>query len=142
SPLEPETSAEAMRRNAKPKRRRSQGWFRRDNRRALAVCLLFSGIAAVGVGTVIQQTPTGIIRIAGNGPGYGQSDDDLATGSIIFVPLLGNTCRKKLIDNATWQIRDDGIVDCRTALARGAYGNQLGWSASRVDIIRNGFYSR
>ena len=91
------------------------------------------------------RAPIGI-RFAGNGPGYGpgygHGDDDLATGSIIFVPILGNTCRKKLIDNATWQIRDNGLLDCRTALARGAHGNQLGWSTSRVDVIRNGFYSR
>ena len=125
----------------KSRNRRSRGWFRRDNRRALAICLLFGSFAAVGVGTVVRQAPWGSIRI-GNGPGYGQSDDDLATGSIIFVPILGNTCRKKLIDNATWQIRDDGLVDCRTALAPGAHGNQHGWSASRVDIIRNGFYNR
>lgn len=58
------------------------------------------------------------------------------------MPILGNTCRKKLIDNATWQIRDNGFVDCRAALARGAHGNQLGWSTSRVDVIRNGFYNR
>jgi len=117
-------------------------WFRRDNRRALAICLLFGGVAFVGLGTVIQQAPTTSIRIAANGPGYAQVDDELATGSIIFVPILGNTCRKKLIDNATWQIRDSGPVDCRAALARGAYGNQLGWSTSRVDVIRNGFYNR
>jgi len=122
--------------------RRSRGWLRRDNRRALAICLLFGGLATVGLGTVIQQAPSGSIRIAGNGPGYGQTDDDLATGSIIFVPILGNTCRKKLIDNATWRIRDDGPVDCRAALARGAHGNELGWSASRVDVIRHGFYRR
>jgi hypothetical protein len=126
----------------KPKRRRARRWFRRDNRRALAICLLFGGIAFVGLGTVIQQAPTNTVRIAGNGPGSTQTDDELATGSIIFVPILGNNCRKKLIDNATWQIRDSGPVDCRAALAQGAYGNQLGWSTSRVDVIRNGFYSR
>lgn len=124
------------------KSRSRRSGFRRDNRRALAICLLFGSVATVGLGTVIQQAPSGSIRLSGNGPGFGQTDDDLATGSIIFVPILGNTCRKKLIDNATWQIRDSGLVDCRAALARGAHGNQLGWSTSRVDIIRNGFYSR
>jgi hypothetical protein len=128
--------------DGKSRRRRSRRWFRRDNRRALVICLLFGSVATVGLGTVIQQAPSGSIRIAANGPGFGQSDDDLATGSIIFVPILGNTCRKKLIDNATWQIRDSGPVDCRAALARGAHGNQLGWSASRVDLVRNGFYNR
>lgn len=114
----------------------------RDSRRALVLCLLFGAVATVGLGTVIRHAPSIGIRIAGNGPGYALRDDDLATGSIIFVPILGNTCRKKLIDNATWQIRDNGLVDCRAALAQGAHGNQLGWSGSRVDVIRHGFYKR
>lgn len=136
-------SAGAMLTNGKLRHRRSRGWFRKDNRRALGICLLFGSFTTVGLGTVIQQAPSGSIRFFGNGPGYGQSDDSLSSGPIIFVPVLGNSCRKKLIDNATWQIRDDGVVvDCRVALARGAHGNQLGWSTSRVDIIRNGFYNR
>jgi hypothetical protein len=133
----------AMPTNKKSSNRRTRGWFRRDNRRALAICLLFGAAASIGLGSVIQQAPTiGTLRIAGNGPGLTQSDDELATGSIIIVPVLGSNCRKKLIDNATWRIRDIGPVDCRTALARGAHGNESGWSASRVDIIRSGFYSR
>jgi hypothetical protein len=103
---------------------------------------LFGSLASLGVGMVIQQFPWGSIRFAGKGPGLGQADDDLATGSIIFVPILGNTCRKKVIVNATWQIHDKGVVDCRAALAQGAYGNQLGWSATRVDIIRDAFNKR
>jgi hypothetical protein len=127
----------------KPRSRKARRWFRRDNRRALTICLLFGAAASIGLGSVIQHAPSiGTLRIAGNGPGLSQSDDDLATGSIIIVPVLGNNCRKKLIDNATWRIRDIGPVDCRTALARGAHGNESGWSASRVDIIRSGFYSR
>jgi hypothetical protein len=127
----------------KSRSRRARSGFRRDNRRALAICLLFGAAASIGLGSVIQQVPSiGTLRIAGNGPGFSQADDELATGSIIFVPVLGNTCRKKLIDNATWHIRDSGPVDCRVALARGANANESGWSTSRVDIIRNGFYSR
>ncbi len=119
---------------------RSRRWFRRDNRRALAICLLFGTAATIGLGTVIRYAPSTGFRIAANGPGYAHGDDDLATGSIIFVPILGNTCRKKLIDNATWQIRDSGLVDCRAALAQNAHGRQLGWS--RVDVIRHSFYNR
>lgn len=117
-------------------------WLRRDKWRALAICLLFGSAAVAGLGTVIRHGPSGSLRIAANGPGYGHADDELATGSIIFVPILGNTCRKKLIDNATWQIRDHGLVDCRAALTQNVHGRQLGWSASRVDIIRHGFYRR
>jgi hypothetical protein len=123
--------------------RRKRGRSRRDNRRALALCLLFGAAASVGLGTVIRQAPSiDSLRIAGNGAGSTQTEDELATGSIIFVPLLGNNCRKKLIDNATWRITDSGPIDCRTALAQGANGNESGFSTSRVDIIRNGFYSR
>lgn len=128
--------------DAKSRSRKSRSWFRRENRRAVAICLLFAGAATVGLGTAIQQTPFAGIRIAANGPGYIHEDDGLATGSIIFVPILGNTCRKKLIDNATWRIRDSGLVDCRAALTQNAHGRQLGWSASRVDVIRHGFYRR
>jgi hypothetical protein len=127
----------------KSRSRRVRRGFRRDNRRALTICLLFGAAASIGLGSVIQQAPSiGTLRIAGNGPGFTQADDELATGSVIFVPVLGNDCRKKLIDNATWYIRDSGPVDCRAALARGAHANESGWSTSRVDIIRNGFYSR
>jgi hypothetical protein len=128
----------------KSRSRKARRWFRRDNRRALAICLLFATVASIGLGSVIQQHAPSIgnLRIAGHGPGFTQGDDELATGSVIFVPVLGNNCRKKLIDNATWRIRDSGPVDCRAALARGANANESGWSTSRVDIIRNGFYNR
>jgi hypothetical protein len=124
--------------HGKSRGRTARRWYGRDNRRALALCLLFGAAATVGLGTVIRYTPSTGVRTAAGGHG----DDGLTTGSIIFVPILGNTCRKKLIDNATWQIRDDGLVDCRAALAQGPHGNESGWSTSRVDVIRNGFYSR
>jgi hypothetical protein len=41
----------------------------------------------------------------------------LFSGSILFMPLSGDTCRQRLIDNATGQIRDNGLVDCATAKA-------------------------
>lgn len=125
------------------RKRRARGKVRRDRRRALTICLLFGAAASIGLGSVIQQMPSiGNLRIAGNGPGLTQTGEELATGSIILVPLLGNNCRKKLIDNATWRIHDVGPIECRTALAQGTNGNESGFSTSRVDIIRNGFYSR
>src|SRR5687767_2727063 len=45
------------------------------------------------------------------------SDDELRTGSILIVPPQGNVCRQKLIDNATWQIRDNGFVLCDDAVS-------------------------
>ena len=93
----------------------------------------------VGLGTVIRHAPTTPLRAAVAGD---HVDDDLTTGSIIFVPILGNTCRKRLIDDATWQFRDQGLVECRAALAESAQGRRLSWSSARVDVIRHGFFNR
>ena len=46
-----------------------------------------------------------------------ESDDELRTGSILIVPPQGNVCRQKLIDNATWRIRDNGFVLCNDAVS-------------------------
>jgi hypothetical protein len=71
-----------------------------------------------------------------------QSDDDLRTGSIIFVPILGNDCHRKEIDNETWTIRDVGPVACNEALAHSSETDHKVWSASRMDAIRDGFRKR
>ena len=115
--------------------RRSQS---RDHRRALAICLLFGAVAFFGLGTVIRNSPPGGTIAAATGA---QRNDDLTTGSIVFVPIYGNNCRTLLIDNATWRIRDNGMVDCDTALAQNA-PDRIGWSASRLDVVRQGFFRR
>jgi hypothetical protein len=71
-----------------------------------------------------------------------QSDDDLRTGSIIFVPILGNDCHRKEIDNETWAIRDVGPVACSDALSRSSENANKVWSAARMDAIRDGFRKR
>jgi hypothetical protein len=55
------------------------------------------------------------------------------------MPLNDNSCRQRLIDNATGQIHDNGTVDCEAALAQSS-GRRL--SGTRVDIIRDGFFKK
>jgi len=127
----------------KSKGRRARGRFSRGNRRALGICLFFGTSVVVAVGTVFPHAPTALLRGASSWVGQAattQADDGLSTGSIIFVPVLGNVCRKRLIDNATWRIRDFGLIECRTAL--NPHAQESGWSASRVDVIRSSFYKR
>jgi hypothetical protein len=75
------------------------------------------------------------------GEGDGTGDEYLTTGTVLFVPLQGNVCRKKIIDNKTWLMRDKGYVVCDEAVS---------WNANtaptttysplaRVDAIRSGF---
>lgn len=120
--------------------RKARRLFSRDNRRALGICLFFAVVIVVGAGAVWQHAPTPVHRGTFAGNAVTQADDDLSTGSIIIVPILGNVCRKRLIDNATWRIREVGLVDCRIALNPNP--GPMGWSASRVDVIRAGFYRR
>ena len=128
--------------HGKSRSRRSRRSFSRDNRRALGICLIFGAVVAVGLGTAIRQTPKTATTTAVRGAANIPATDDLTTGSIVFVPIYGNTCRSRLIDNATWRIRDNGLVDCRAALTHNAYDGPLGWSASRLDVIRHGFSNR
>ncbi|MGA2895175.1 MAG: hypothetical protein ABSE22_20110 [Xanthobacteraceae bacterium] len=63
-----------------------------------------------------------------------EANTGLQTGSILLLPFSGNTCRQRLIDNATWRIRDNGLVDCAAATAQ----NTESWR-QRTTAIRNAF---
>jgi hypothetical protein len=61
----------------------------------------------------------------------------LSTASLLVVSPSGNLCRQRTVDNGTWQIRDNGWVDCDEALAKAA--NPGAPQGSRIDLIREGF---
>ena len=106
----------------------------KDIQRAVFACLLLAGVISIGGLFGLGRSPairqTAVLQ--GN-------DDDLTTGSILFVPLVGNGCRQRLIDNATWHIRNGGTVDCHAALSLNSNARPRQWSAARLDVIRDGF---
>jgi hypothetical protein len=109
-----------------------------DGRRAL-IAGLFLGSLMLALGNHIagfnlMQTRAGIAQKS-------PTEDELATGSILLVPRYGNNCRLRVIENATWRIWDQGVVDCREVLEQ-ARGRTHGWSADRIDVIREGFFRR
>ena len=118
----------------------NQGWLRRDDTNALMLCAAAALAFLAGVHTVLKEAPLTKTRMALATKALATKADDLTTGSIVFVPLHGNRCRSRLIDNATWRIRDNGIVDCRAALSHSS--PRLRWSAARVDVVRQGFTNR
>jgi len=68
------------------------------------------------------------------------TEGELSTGSLLFVTPNGTFCRQRTIDNSTWQIHDNGWVDCDDALAKSANaGADLRTPGSRIDLIREGF---
>jgi hypothetical protein len=97
-------------------RKRRTGLLGRDRWRALVATLAIAGLVALGIRAgdwwlwVPQMTAKKTLPA--------QPGDEFATGAIIMVPTSGDRCRHLLIDNATWRIRDNGVVDCQTALAQ------------------------
>lgn len=61
--------------------------------------------------------------------------NDLQTGSILLEPPDGKLCHQRLIDNDTWRIRDNGVVDCAKAAAK----NTQSWHQERTNAIRDLF---
>jgi len=69
------------------------------------------------------------------------SDDEIYTGSILFVPNDGKICRQLLFDNRTGLMNDNGLVDCQHAYYRNAADRQ-GSAAGRAQIISESFRGR
>lgn len=45
-------------------------------------------------------------------------DDDIYTGSILYMPYDGKVCQQVLFDNRTGRLNDNGLVDCERAIYR------------------------
>jgi hypothetical protein len=69
-------------------------------------------------------------------------DAEVYTGSILFMPHDGKTCRQYLFDNISGRLNDNGMVDCDRAAYRPANAPPKKWSAARVHVISSGFRER
>jgi hypothetical protein len=79
-------------------------------------------------------------QMAANQP---MNDDEIYTGSILFVPVDGDNCWQRLLDNQTGRLWDNGFVSCETAAPHSLISQPGRYStAGRVDAIRKGFLGR
>jgi hypothetical protein len=67
------------------------------------------------------------------------SDDEIYTGSILFVPDDGKVCRRVLFDNRTGQLSDGGRVDCQSAYYRSPNAPPAQMSVARTQAISETF---
>jgi hypothetical protein len=105
-------------------------------RRAVLACGFTFGVCLAGVlvANWWQASPSSVSRSRPS------TESELSTGSLLFVAPHGSSCRQRTIDNSTWQIRDNGWVDCDEALAKSANsGIDTRTQGSRLDLIREGF---
>ena len=65
-------------------------------------------------------------------------DEEIYTGSILYMPVEGRTCRQLLFDNLSGRFADNGNVDCINAAYRSP-SEPKQWSAARVRVISTNF---
>jgi hypothetical protein len=124
-------------RQQRPAKRRRLGWLGRDGWRSVVACLSIACLIATSfyMGDWWSHISPKPLPPA-------KPDEALAfaTGSVLIVPLSGDSCRQLLIDNATWRIRDHGMADCNEALINPVGAKQM--STIRSDVMRMVFGRR
>jgi hypothetical protein len=111
----------------------------RDNSRQTAVVVAIAAFLALGLlatgGYVAARQRPAVVATASD-------DDEIYTGSILYMPDEGRICRQLLFDNHTGRLRDNGSVDCERATYRGSSDTPKQWSVARVRVISSGFRDR
>ena len=99
--------------------------------------------AVLGLGAVATDQYVAVAqRQAANGTYAAAKDDDIYTGSILYMPdAADSVCHQWLFDNQTGEFADNGSVDCNRAAYRGFDGPKR-WSAARIKVISDGFRDR
>ena len=110
---------------------------RRDARQSIVVAAI-AGVLAVGLVAgrdyVFTKQRTAVAAMPG--------DEEIYTGSILFMPEEGPVCRQLLFDNQTGRFSDNGLVDCLSASYQTAGGTTKRWPSVRVRVISDGFRQR
>jgi hypothetical protein len=112
---------------------------RRELLRATAAGFILVGIFAVALDLGAHWQMPSLGKIVHANAARPQAEDDLTTGSIVYVPDFGDKCRQSEIDNATWQVRQIGTVSCHEALAGRPPSHSETRPRTRIDIIRESF---
>jgi hypothetical protein len=112
----------------------------RDGVRQAVVVLAIGALVGLGL-LATDEYVTVRQRAAAAAAAAAQSDGEIYTGSILFMPDNGNICRQLLFDNHTGLFTDNGNVDCERA-AYQSPAEPKRWSAARVRVISDGFRQR
>jgi len=96
--------------------------------------LLAIGLLASGGYVISKHRPAPVVTAV--------NDDEIYTGSILYIPDEGKICHQIIFDNQTGFLGDNGEVDCERAAYHGAQGTPKLWSAARARVISTGFRDR
>ncbi len=106
------------------------------SRQILVVVIVIGAMLALGALATDQYVtaakhPTGAAVEASN-------NDDIYTGSILYMPDTSNVCHQWLFNNQNGRFTDSGNVNCEQAAYQGLDGPKR-WSAARIRVISTGF---
>lgn len=132
-----------------PSKRRARS---RDSLRQTTVVVAIGATIAVGLfgaGNYVvdgQFAPAAVrafIRAATGPTGRtveaAATNNEIYTGSILYIPNDGTNCRQLLFDNRNGRFTDNGNVDCANASYQSGIGSPKQWSAARAKVISSGF---
>jgi hypothetical protein len=74
--------------------------------------------------------------------GPAADDDEIYTGSILYMPEEGRNCHQILFDNKTGLLSDLGEVDCQHPVYGDLDNTPKEWSSARLHVISSGFRDR
>jgi hypothetical protein len=111
---------------------------RRNRTRQVCIVLASAGVFAVAAlqiaGYATAKPKPAVAADA-------QGDEEIYTGSILYMPDEGDVCRQILFDNHNGRFTDNGYVDCEQAAYQGSSDAPRQWSAARLRVISSGFAS-
>jgi hypothetical protein len=115
-----------------------QKYSRRERRIGLALVGLFGLIVTGGV----SWTASVQLRNSADADALAsiEAEKERRRAAVLFVPLKGNVCRRRVIDNETWLIADAGFVTCDEAVTWNSHYPDVKFQfAERMEQMRSGF---
>ncbi len=113
----------------------------REGFRPTVVVVAFTAVLALGL-IATGGYVTAKYRPAAAAAGTAASDQEIYTGSILYMPGEGRVCHQILFDNRTGLLSDLGEVDCEHAAYTGPDNTPKKWSSARLRVISTGFRDR
>jgi hypothetical protein len=115
-------------------------WFTRDIPRTNILLIWLAFGAAVLIYS-IDWHPSGWSALKKETAAKPSPRNDAAyyTGSIIIVPTRGDQCWRRMLDNRTGKMWDQGYVNCDEAVAPLEKDQRVGMSSLRMNAIGKAF---
>ncbi len=111
----------------------------RSNLHEILTLSALGATLALGVVATDQYVVANRHAAAARAAAVAASDEEIYTGSILYMPDSSNICHQWMFDNHNGQFSDNGYVNCERAFYQDSPDSPKQWSAARVRVISSGF---